>query len=207
MAADALFRFPLHMAVHALLLETSLVLMVHLQAIGIAGIVVQHLIVMTVPAGISGETGRRVAGNRVMPCIRCTRIAAMAGGLPLLLVYLCSLPVESREIVHIRPGCPVATKTCDRTVDRPPPDRIGTSGSMTAGACPGAGLGIAVIAGPLLLEGNIFPLVYMECPVKVRNLSHATGHIPMAGTCAGTVHYCLGMTNVTGKTCLHMTSM
>src|SRR6185369_13631062 len=152
MAAYALLRRPLHMAVDALLLETPLVLMVHLQAIGIAGIVVQHLVVMAVPAGISGETGRRVAGNRIMPRIRSTRIAAMSGGLPLLLVYLCSQPIESREIVHVRPGCPVAAKTGNGAVDRPPPDWIGAPCSMAAGARPGAGLGIAVIAGPLLLE-------------------------------------------------------
>src|SRR6185369_8989409 len=47
----------------------------------------------------------------------------------------------------------------------------------------------------------------MDGSVQVRNLSHATGHIPVAGTCAGTVHYCLGMTDVAGKTCLHMTRM
>ena len=76
----------------------------------------------------------------------------MAGGLPLLLVYLCSQPVESREIVHVRPGCPVAAKTGNGAVDRTAPDRIGASGSMTASTRTGAGLGIAVIAGPLLLE-------------------------------------------------------
>ena len=54
---------------------------------------------------------------------------------------------------------------------------------------------------------DVFALVDMEVAIQVSNLSHAAGHNPMTGRCAGTVHYCLGMTDVTGEIRLYMTRM
>ena len=121
--AQTLNISPLHMAVYAFVLKTFHNLGMNLEPVWVSAIIMQDLVVMTVPAGITREVGGWILG--VIVSRGC--FSAMTGGAPLWQADLGLDTIDAAEVVDIiyRLG-PVTGDTDDFVICRSPPCRVVT---------------------------------------------------------------------------------
>ena len=162
MATETLGDSSLHVAVDALLVEAAAVLAVLFEPEGIAAVVVQDVVVMTVPAGIAGKVCGRVVRSRIAagwpggggghP--------AVPGGFPLGQVDLGrGAVIEGKgEMIRIRGVAAVAVDAADAA----PP--LGRGTAMTGNVVAGLGTRRPAHPRPRLgtVEAYVDGLVDME---------------------------------------------
>ena len=209
-ASETLTVQPLHMAIDTFLFKTIAELLVLAQPKGVCCVVMEHVVVMAVPARIAGEVGCRVTRCGVAAG---SRIPAVPGGDPFRQIDSClgAIYPESKT-VHVRASGAVTGKTDDGSVNRPPPDGVGPA----AVACGiGAGLGKRVVR-PSLLENDIAGFIGMKGCFEMRYLFHTARRkrlpcnmAPLAdtGAIAITLLYGRGMALVTGEIGLRVPRM
>lgn len=201
MAAEAFAVDSLHMTIYTFLFEAVPELLVLPQPERIRGVFMQDIIVMAIPARVSGEVRRWISRDRVRTG---GRRPAMTGSRPFGEIDLCLRPIESIEIIHIRFGRPVAIEANDSRIDRPSP--LGVLAAAVASGI-GAGLGDFVVC-PAILEDYILLFVHVICRINMRGFAHASGRKPVYMTIgASAVLNCCIMTLVAREVGLQMTRM
>jgi len=129
----------------------------------------------------------------------------MPGRVELCQVYPClGIAAEGQVGVPVIPGCAMTGKAGDSSINRAPPDRIGT---VRMALCTGTDLGKGTIAAAIL-EDNVFGFVDMIGRIYVTLFFHVTlRKILVMTACTRTVNNRSRMTIIAGKLSLTVTGM
>ncbi len=133
------------------------------QTVGVAGVFMQHIVVMAVPAGVPWEIGWRVAGGVGAG----SGLSTVAAGGPIIQIDLGPGTIEGIEVINIGYGRTMAGKTEHLSVSIIAP--LWIDAGMTDGA--GAFFGHRIVAATILKD-HILDLINMVSRVDMAILVH-----------------------------------